>query len=48
MSAIRPKYELYQESTRTLVTPGEALGLAGRMEAIIIELNRVIASPGKL
>jgi hypothetical protein len=47
MSAIRPKFEFYQESTRTLVTPGLALGLAERMEAIIIELNRVIASPGK-
>jgi hypothetical protein len=47
MSAITPIYELYQESTWTLVTPGVSLSLAGRTEAIIIELFRVIAVPSE-
>lgn len=43
MSAIRLLYELYQESTGTLVTPCVSSRLAGRMKAVIIELYRVIA-----
>jgi hypothetical protein len=42
-SAIRSKYELCQESIRTFLTPGISASLAGRMQAIIIKLKRVIA-----